>query len=567
MLGNILKHDPHKHDFDNAYEALQHIKKRLEDCKTPEDYTSIGEDYKQIDTATDAITQYTEKHVRAKKKLATIQEKIASYQAKLNQEFGIATEETQETPVVETDSQSKEETSKNKKRHVRKTTSERDSSSEQETSRRHHRRSQSQDSKTATVHHHHHHKVDDKLSSVETADGPNTAEHVVISAESTTTSNEVEIPMEPVAASTEQKESPIVVDLSVEQATTDHKEEPAVLETSAQQVAVSVAHNEEPAAIETPVDQTTASAEHKEELVVIDPPEEQPLPSPEHKETSTIVDVVASTENKEESVVVEPLQEQADTTIEHKEASVAVETPIESIVATTGTLDIDIVMIPSDSVLASLVVDPSSEPIVGFTEDAETTKTRDTSVAQNTSPEEENDPEMEFLIRGPSFEEESQNQETAQADVEWNKRERQLSAYAEWLKKLEEKRDELHARYPQDSEDDTSKAYGAACQLVNILNGYAEQYKGQDITLEQFKENSSRVIKDKRQGVLGEHRGIKEILVNLLLAIGTLGVGYAIAAIFKQSITPIKCNTATVNLLNDTEHQLDEVDNSTSMSI
>ena len=146
-------------------------------------------------------------------------------------------------------------------------------------------------------------------------------------------------------------------------------------------------------------------------------------------------------------------------------------------------------------------------------------------------------------------------------------REQQLSQYAEIITKLEAKRDEFHSRYPEDSIDDVSKAYGAATQLINILNGYAQSYKIQEIDLEQLKENSSRVIQEKRNGVLGEHRGFKELMSNLLLAIGTLGIGYAVAALFTQRLTPIKCNTDTTNILVETEKVLDEIRNDKMMSI
>ena len=143
--------------------------------------------------------------------------------------------------------------------------------------------------------------------------------------------------------------------------------------------------------------------------------------------------------------------------------------------------------------------------------------------------------------------------------VEMRVREQKISQYTKLLNQLEIKRDEFHVRYPDDSSDDLNTAYGAAYQLVNILNGYAESYKKQDISLEQFKENSSRVIQSRRNGVLGEHRGVKESLLNLLLVIGTLGIGYAFAALFTRSFTPIKCNTDTVSLLNETKEKLDEV--------
>ncbi len=138
-------------------------------------------------------------------------------------------------------------------------------------------------------------------------------------------------------------------------------------------------------------------------------------------------------------------------------------------------------------------------------------------------------------------------------------REQMIIPYTNLLKQLEIKRDEFHTRYPDYSCDDVSKAYGAACQLVNILNGYAVSYKTQAIDLTQFKENSSRVIQSRRNGILGEHRGVKELLTNLLLAIGTLGIGYAFAALFTRSFTPIKCNTDTVDLLNETNKKLNEL--------
>jgi hypothetical protein len=69
-------------------------------------------------------------------------------------------------------------------------------------------------------------------------------------------------------------------------------------------------------------------------------------------------------------------------------------------------------------------------------------------------------------------------------------REQKISQYTKLLQQLEIKRDEFHTRYPDDSSDDLNTAYGAACQLVNILNGYAESYKKQDINLTHFKENS-----------------------------------------------------------------------------
>jgi hypothetical protein len=138
---------------------------------------------------------------------------------------------------------------------------------------------------------------------------------------------------------------------------------------------------------------------------------------------------------------------------------------------------------------------------------------------------------------------------TAQKESE-NQREHQICEYIKWLHQLEKKRDELHQRYPQYSADDANNAYGAASQLVNTLNTYVQRYRDKEINLKELKECSSREIQIKRNGVLSEHRGIKEILVNFLLAIGTLGIGYAIGALFTRRLNPIRCNTDSVNLLN-----------------
>jgi hypothetical protein len=141
-------------------------------------------------------------------------------------------------------------------------------------------------------------------------------------------------------------------------------------------------------------------------------------------------------------------------------------------------------------------------------------------------------------------------------DNEKVKREEQLGRYLYWLNQLKIHHYNLHQQHPNDSRDDPSTAFGAAYQLLNILNGYALSYKNQEIDLECLKKNSSRVIQERRNGVLGQHRGSREILTNLLFALGTFGIGYALAAFFTQSFTPIKCKTNTVNILDATEETL-----------
>lgn len=131
-----------------------------------------------------------------------------------------------------------------------------------------------------------------------------------------------------------------------------------------------------------------------------------------------------------------------------------------------------------------------------------------------------------------------------------------LDDFTLWLNKLKEKRDNLHARYPEQEASDTNTAYGASSLLVSMLDRYVEQYKKGSLTPKQFKDSATRDITANYTGVLGQHRGIKEILVNLLFALGTLGVGYALAALFTQSLTPIQCNTDTVDILIESEDVL-----------
>jgi hypothetical protein len=131
-------------------------------------------------------------------------------------------------------------------------------------------------------------------------------------------------------------------------------------------------------------------------------------------------------------------------------------------------------------------------------------------------------------------------------------RELQLSQFDKLVKQLMIKRDEFHKRYPLELEDDGKKPYGAACQLVHKLTSYSQSYKDGMIDLKGFKDQATKEIREQRKGVLSEHRGCKEVMANILLALGTLGVGYVLAALFTQSFTPIKLNTSTVNQLDET---------------
>ncbi|WP_298621823.1 hypothetical protein [uncultured Legionella sp.] len=127
----------------------------------------------------------------------------------------------------------------------------------------------------------------------------------------------------------------------------------------------------------------------------------------------------------------------------------------------------------------------------------------------------------------------------------------QLRAFDKVLKQLVSKRDEFHLNCPKDSKEDATKAYGAAYLLVNKLTGFSHVYKEGWMDLKTFKELTIKEIQQQRQGVLSKHRGCKELLANLLFAIGTLGMGYALAALYTQSFLPIRVNTDTANCLDD----------------
>ncbi|KTD32375.1 hypothetical protein Lmor_2313 [Legionella moravica] len=139
-------------------------------------------------------------------------------------------------------------------------------------------------------------------------------------------------------------------------------------------------------------------------------------------------------------------------------------------------------------------------------------------------------------------------------------RELQLHQFDRLVKQLVIKRDEFHKRYPLELDDEVKKPYGAACQLVQRLMSYSEMYKEGIIDINEFKEQATHEIREQRKGVLSEHRGYKELMANILLALGTLGIGYVIAALFTQSFSPIKLNTSTVNQLDETLNAVEQTE-------
>ena len=138
-------------------------------------------------------------------------------------------------------------------------------------------------------------------------------------------------------------------------------------------------------------------------------------------------------------------------------------------------------------------------------------------------------------------------------------RETQLTEFSMYLKQLAAKRDQFHKDYPKDPPENPHKIYGAMNLLVQSLEQSTESYKNGSIDLNQFKSDTTQAIRDKRDGVISEHRGCKQILVNLLLAISTLGVGYLLAALFTRSFTPIKVNTDSANQLDETQEAVNRL--------
>lgn len=141
-------------------------------------------------------------------------------------------------------------------------------------------------------------------------------------------------------------------------------------------------------------------------------------------------------------------------------------------------------------------------------------------------------------------------------------RELQLGQFDKILKQLMGKRDEFHLNYPKESCDDVAKAYGAAYQLVKKLTGFSHSYKEGMMDLKMFKEQTTKEIQEQRKGVLKEHRGCKELLANLLLVIGTLGIGYALAALYTQRFLPIKLNTHTAECMDEALKSVELVESS-----
>lgn len=145
-------------------------------------------------------------------------------------------------------------------------------------------------------------------------------------------------------------------------------------------------------------------------------------------------------------------------------------------------------------------------------------------------------------------------QNTTLADSESTKddlRAEKLASINPTWKKIQNKCAEFKKNYPLDSIDDISKPYGAIYQFAREFENQKNAYIDGRSDLKTFKTNLTNSVNNYSQGVLRDHRGWKELVVNILFFIATVGVGYAAAALFTQRVNPIQLDTNSVKLMNE----------------
>ena len=150
-------------------------------------------------------------------------------------------------------------------------------------------------------------------------------------------------------------------------------------------------------------------------------------------------------------------------------------------------------------------------------------------------------------------------QEKKPFSAEYRQREKQLSQFNHLIAQWQIKKTKFHLDHPDHLKKDTNQAYGAVNDLITQLDSYAVAYKNSELSLKDFKRKSTGVIQECRYGVLKNHRGYKEVITNLLFAIGTIGIGYALASTYSGTFTPIKCNTDSANKLQETQISVDAI--------
>lgn len=115
-----------------------------------------------------------------------------------------------------------------------------------------------------------------------------------------------------------------------------------------------------------------------------------------------------------------------------------------------------------------------------------------------------------------------------------------------FMQALCDKGDELKIRHSFFSNQSTNIAASNAIELIlQSIKTLNDQYDKKEITFDEFKQGALACLSEDKPEVkcLNQHRGIKQILTNLLTAIGLLGIGYAIVAACKGSWTVCPVDT------------------------
>lgn len=115
-----------------------------------------------------------------------------------------------------------------------------------------------------------------------------------------------------------------------------------------------------------------------------------------------------------------------------------------------------------------------------------------------------------------------------------------------WIAALSEKKAEL-------SKDGHDQAATKAQELLTVIENAMEAYTSGQIELDVYKKQVQGAITTAHDE-LDKHRGWKQFLVNLALAVFTLGIGYLIAAAYQGCLFP------AVHVATESEQKLDELE-------
>lgn len=98
----------------------------------------------------------------------------------------------------------------------------------------------------------------------------------------------------------------------------------------------------------------------------------------------------------------------------------------------------------------------------------------------------------------------------------------------------------------------------AAMLLCKKLTNYATLYEINKMKPLDFR-NASETAIDIARNELEEHRGWKRVMLNLLVGVCTLGVGYAIAASYKHSFFVVNPNTNSKAMADQLENDITSI--------